>query len=292
MVWPAIIGAIGGIAGGLLSSSGQKVANERAADSAANALAKQEEFARHGLTWRAQDAMAAHKSTGLHPLAMLGVQGPTFTPAVATFGNEGEGIGSGISRAGQDISNAMYRSADRDLRKRAMDMQEIQMQNSAVRGKLENELLTAQIQSIRQRLRQDASPGMPFGVPGGLTVSKPAEVTRVDPKAPFVEPGTNPDYHFIRTADNGYTIVPSKNFKDRAEDMFGLSSSWYARNYVGPVVSGSLRRSMLAQLEKLQPGMDWSYHPITGTWYPKKKVSPTPFRPIPLINSGYGQFRR
>jgi len=71
MSWAsALIQAGGNLLGGLIGKKSQEDANE------ANA-ARQEEFAKHGIQWRVEDA----KRAGLHPLYALGGSGASFSPS-------------------------------------------------------------------------------------------------------------------------------------------------------------------------------------------------------------------
>lgn len=261
-------GAVGSVLGGLISSAGQRVANERSSDAANNALHKQDIYAQHGVTIRARDVMKAYGETGLHPLALLGVN-PSMPSAVSTnFGNEAQGLGEGIARAGQDINSSMYRTADRDMRRKALDLQEVQLKNNAVRGSLENELLLVRIQSERQRLRQIESPGIHFGPGSGSFVkTKPHEVTATAPGRVGLEPGVMPDSGVVTTPYGTKVIVPSRDFKDRAEDMLGLGPTWFARNYIAPLFSRSIRDTVRSKvLGDPGKGRRWVYQPLTGDW--------------------------
>lgn len=71
MSWAsALIQAGGSLLGGLIGKKSQEDANAQNA-------AKQEEFAKHGIQWRVEDA----KRAGLHPLYALGGSGASFSPS-------------------------------------------------------------------------------------------------------------------------------------------------------------------------------------------------------------------
>lgn len=215
MPWSAIIGAASSLLGGALNRSSANAANERAAEQAEVNRQEQERFAKLALTWRAEDAMNAYKKTGIHPLAMLGVQGASYSPSAAAF--TPSGMGDAVARAGQDISSAINRNADRRLREEQLRLQEVQMNSMAERGQLENELLRTQIASQRMRLAQMNAPSMPNEVPRlvdttrlhqGITDN--IDVARENRSVPGVG--------YLKMPDGSLMPVKSKEGQERLED--------------------------------------------------------------------------
>ena len=100
--------------------------------------------------------MNAYQESGINPLALLGVQGPTYSPVTPAFIG-GNPVGEGIARAGQDISRGIHATADRELRAASLALQKKSMEDAAERGGLENELLRIKILSEMQRLNQKYS---------------------------------------------------------------------------------------------------------------------------------------
>lgn len=105
-MWGNILGA--GISGafGLLGS-----AQNRRASAAANQqnVQFQKEFAKHGITWKKEDAERA----GLHPLFALGGSGATFSPSVrahhdTSLQNLGQNLGRGVRSAMDDRARALH----------------------------------------------------------------------------------------------------------------------------------------------------------------------------------------
>lgn len=88
----ALIGAGTALLGGAISNRANKrMAREQ--------MAMQEDFAKHGVSWRVEDAKAA----GLHPLAALGMQGlPAYSPVGVS-----DSIGPALAEAGQNIGRAV-----------------------------------------------------------------------------------------------------------------------------------------------------------------------------------------
>lgn len=272
MVWSSVIGALGNIAGGVIGSIGQSNANDRAADSAANNLAKQEEFARNSVRWRAQDVMRAYDETGIHPLALLGVQGTNFSPVAVNFGNEGAPIGEALGRAGSDISRAINAGADRELREKALALQEQQLVNATEKGALENEWLRMRIQSEHMRIKQMSNPAIPS--PNDVSVIKgQGDIT----KGPGVERKVIPDVSVARNPDGSLIVVPSDAVKNRIEDMFGLSSQWWLRNILGPVLSES-NRDRFRHMFGDPFGTYREYQPLTGKWVLRNAEYNDPFK--------------
>lgn len=239
MVWPAVIAAGASIAGGLMgagSADKQKDAQLANAD-ADRALAIQ--MANEGIRWRVADARAA----GIHPLYALGAQLPSHSPTTFIPGETGH-LGRGIAEAGQHIGRAVEASTSSTERLTS------RINALAVdRAELENELLRSKI----AREKGQIGPPLPMAgastfMPGqgdpermGLTVKpasshvdqKPQEVGVANPRNTSMEPQAVTDRGFIWTG-SGYAPVPSKDAKDRMEDMMIPELAWSLRNNLLP----------------------------------------------------------
>lgn len=148
-------------------------------------MALQREFAQSGIQWRVQDAVKA----GLHPLAALGNQGVSFSP-VSVGGSAPQ---MDLGNMGQDISRALKAAMSEEDRT-ASQLKELQLE----RGKLENDVLRAELASKVKRLATNsASVGMPAN-------------TSVFGRVPLPRPG--PD----RTV--GGVAVGEDDLKQKAED--------------------------------------------------------------------------
>lgn len=224
MPWSAIIGAASSLIGGALNRSGSSSANERAAEQAEVARQDQERFAKLGLTWRAEDAINAYKKTGIHPLAMLGVQGATYTPVSAAF--TPSGMGDSIARAGQDVSRAISANADRGLRQEQLDLQRAHANLLTERSGLENEALRLQIEQQKANLARSMTPGVGFSNVVG------------------------PSWEYVKTP-TGYMLLKSRQAQERLEDDFIGTSIWNAghRSYIPPPPIGV----------RVPAGMKWVY---------------------------------
>ena len=134
----SIIGAIGGIAGGLLGNSAAK-----------DQMAMQKQFAQNGIRWKVEDA----KRAGIHPLYALGAPTMSYSP-VATGDY-------GVSQASQDIGRAIdaTRTAPERDDARLTALHALALE----RGKLENDSLRLDLASKTARLAQQTGPAMPGG---------------------------------------------------------------------------------------------------------------------------------
>lgn len=91
IVTGSLIGAGSSLLGGALGSKSSSNLNDRNID-------LQKEFARKGVRWRVADAKAA----GIHPLAALGLQGSSYSPAFAT-----NPMGDALAQAGQTLGTGV-----------------------------------------------------------------------------------------------------------------------------------------------------------------------------------------
>lgn len=76
----------------------------------------QMDFAQHGVTWKAQDATAAEKQTGINRLALLGVPTNSFSNIVGS-----SSLGDSISSAGQDIGRAVAAATAQPSRQQQLE---------------------------------------------------------------------------------------------------------------------------------------------------------------------------
>lgn len=299
MVWPAVIAGASAIAGGIMNQFSQSAARDDAAAHNAAQVAMQREFATTGLQWRAGDAIKAYQATGIHPLALLGVQTPSYTPT-NFVGSGTSPMGDAIASAGQGVSRAMMASASEETRN-AMTKPLIALQLE--RGVLENDLLRLRIASENARLVQERQPAMPTGntlIPGQGNTDKSAL-----PGAAHVEKGVQPTIGFARVADGGLAVIPAKGFQERTEDYSYMPLMWVMRELAVPHVTAA-KYPPPASVEPLKPYHKWSFG-YDGVWrqvvdpglkeaYPDRhmmnRVAPGVMIPRGLSNSGYGTYRR
>lgn len=256
----ALIAGATSLIGGAVGSNAQQVAAGQSADVAANNQRLQLLMAQSGVTMRADDIMNAYSRTGIHPLALLGVNAPSYTP-VNYVGSGASPMGDAIHSSGQNIARAVMASGTEEARmKHASRMDGLVME----RAGLENELLRMRIASEMATIRQASSPpAMPIGanwlmdgqgnVTRGAVVNKAME--RIAPGSNVTaEPGAVTDVGFSRTRE-GWAPTRSKDLQDRAEDDAIGSITWNVRNRMLPSLGLDYNPPFPAPA-----GKRWVYH--------------------------------
>jgi len=268
-----IISAGASLLGGLMSSKNAKETRDQQLQLAERNIAEQRDFAQHGLTWKINDALA--NADKVHPIYSLGSAGASFSPVSANFSTD-TSMGNAVAAAGQDIGRAVNSTATSGQRADAFTKaaQAIQLE----KGTLENELLKTQLASQQGRLRQVSAPAFPATtdqhlVPGQaqsgpVTAFKDKPEDRVPsaPGLPQQEGGAIPDVGYARTKD-GWAPVPSKNVKERIEDMHVNELMWMYRNNILPTLG--MRDPPPNTL--LKSGQVWRYDPLRQEYYIKNK---------------------
>lgn len=210
----AAIGGIGAGIGALLSAS-----------NASKNRAMQEKFAKKGIQWRVEDALAA----GIHPLYALGAQTHSFAPVDAS------GVSAGIGQMGQDLGRAVdsMRTTGEKATAFGVAMQRLQLE----RGGLENELLRSQIARMQQAGTMPPAPGSNYSIPGQsgskLVVDLPQERVVGAPGQPSQEPAPITDVGHAQTA-TGLAPVMSQDVKQRLEEDWWGTTLWNLRNRIIP----------------------------------------------------------
>lgn len=236
-MWAA---ALGSIAGSLIDGFVSK-------SNADKNIKMQKQFAQQGIQWKTADAKAA----GIHPLAALGAQTTSFSPVQ---------VGTNFSQAGQDLGRAIG-SKTTESTKIDNTMAKLQVQRAA----LENTMLASQI-------AKNTQPGTPPSIPSmaeqrrldgqgnsPLIKREPLEVTTVDPRHPGQEPAAMSDSGWSKDADGSYSVIPSKEVKDRIEDSIIYETQHAIRNQLVP--PSNLRP------HPPKPGYTWRRNPLTGRWW-------------------------
>jgi len=237
------LGAIAGLAGKGLDAWIQH-------GNAKRNIKYQREFAQHGIRWKVADAQAA----GLHPLAALGAQTHSFSPV---------SVGSDFGSAGQDISRAIQATQNKGERAdgTTKQLQALQVQ----RAGLENQLLASQLSKMNQAGQPPPAPTMAHQIPGQndappFSKHEPMEVVKVNPNKPGQEPDHVTDIGWAQNPQGYWNKLPSKEAKDRLEDMTIPQTQWSIRNQLTP--------EALEQGPYRAPhGFRWYTNPLTGnTW--------------------------
>lgn len=266
---PALIGAGTSLLGGFLNREASDVAQGRAQDHANNQQELAWRVAQHGTLMKARDVMNAYGETGLHPLALMGMQSPSYSP-VSYSGSANTSMGDAISNAGQGISRAM--SATQTNRERLEHLSRLD-DLTKERGALENDLLRVRIASETQRMAQErnpAFPGSPTMVPGQgntpLVKMDPMKVTPTMPGSPGNEPGSNPSQGFLNMPDGGYMPVRGKNATEQLEDDWIGNAWWSIPHRFVPSLMGRAGYMPPSHVQ-LAPGMRWTFDASRGAYY-------------------------
>lgn len=251
--------AIGGIMGAAGSVVGGLLGNQAAAQASEHNYKAQKEFAQQGIRWRVADAKAA----GLHPLAALGAQTPSYTPSAfvgdtSWMGDAASQLGQGIGRAAEAKMTAKERERERDIADQSVAL-------SLDTKRLQNEYLQTQISAQKQDMAlqlarsaamavrtQQAVPEMPdlggdTGVIPGQSQAYPTGKTAVEVSKvpttlrgdPSTQAGTPPDARLYRTSF-GYTVLPNDSTGDVLDAIPGAGLQWAIRNNLLPWLANYL----------------------------------------------------
>lgn len=236
----------------------------------------QNKLATHGIRMKVADAEAA----GLHPLAALGATTPT-----GGFGGSfqinprapSNRTANALSGLGQDISRAAMATQTRDEREMAA--------LAKTRANLENSILQQQLISATANNNRSVGPALPSnsdmplltGQGNAFPTRSSSYVTETplmrvhsQPGRPAQEVGAISDYGYARTP-KGYSVVPSKDIKERIEDQFIPEIMWSIRNQLMPTIS-RIKSDAMAPDPRYYPlpkGYDkWHFHPFSQEYRP------------------------
>lgn len=231
------LGAIGTAIGGLLGRQSQKsdnaLAREQAEINAVRNIELQKEFAKSGVQWRVEDARKA----GIHPMFALGASTQSFAPV--SVGSSASSFNPAVgANMGQSIGRALSATQDTGGRLSMVSeaAQGLQLENMH----LQNQLLASQV----RRMNSQVGPAMPtasgdnYLVEGQGDVQVKSDTFKRIPGAagqPQSEPGAITDVGYARTA-TGWAPIPSKDVKERIEDMNIQEAMWALRNNVLPTL--------------------------------------------------------
>lgn len=259
---PAMVQAAGTIAD-QFDVGGDGGARDRQAFTEAMAreqLQFNKDFATQGVRWRVEDAKAA----GIHPGLALGANLNAPSP-VTIFGDSGGGrTRPGWSAVGQDIGRAIQAGQSNVER-----MSELQVENQ----ELQNELLRSQIArnnsaQLGPSFPDPSNPGIIRGQGDAQIVEVPMQRVAGDPAAPWREPGAIVDSGFSRSS-TGYAPVPSKDVKDRIEDMGILQWPHALRNNLMPIFDRTSETMQAPPSSWLPIGaVDWRFDPFRQEYFP------------------------
>lgn len=248
---------------------GGVLGNKQAQETQARQEALQREFAQNGIQWKVEDA----KKAGIHPLYALGASTSSYAPI-----SVGSPLPQAMSQAGQDLSRAINATRSPGAQQDAFmaTTQKLQLENMG----LQNQLLASQIRKINQT----STPGIPTAdqrwlidgqgqtaLPGTLVTDKPLERVPGNPGAPHQEPGAITDVGFSRTP-GGLAPIPSKDVKERIEDMGLVQIPWMMRNNIMPSLGFERGRPSVSQVTNESGYDDVWFNPFLQEYVPASRL--------------------
>lgn len=250
-----LISAGASLLGGVLGQKSQEKQAEKN-------IQLQKDFAQQGIQWKVADAKAA----GIHPLYALGANTHSFAPV-----SVGDSLSPALANAGQDIGRAVNAVSDGSTR--VYGIQKALQGLALERAGLENEVLRSQIRRNNSAGTPPPvpTPGTQWLIPGqgettipevpGTIVDEPLKRTGVDPTRGYTESGAIADKGYTNTAPGHYFPVPSKDVKDRIEDITPAEWAWALRNMVGPMFGYNMQPPPHM---RARPGEMVRVHPLYG----------------------------
>ena len=275
MALPAIIGGGLGLAGIFAGGSKDKEiaaanrkfqkemfwANERV----------QKDFAKHGIRWRVEDARKA----GLSPLAALGggtIGASPMQVGSTDMGSSHSNLPGVLEGMGQGIGRAISQTQSKEERA----MSQLQMRNMKAQVRFN------EARALDAEKNAQIGPGMPNMnnlIPGQGDSNvrfKPAEITRSETNRPHQEAGKITDVGFSRTR-TGLAPIPSKDVKERIEEMIVPQTAWALRNMVLPNFGkGKPSKKHLKSFGKGYTHWRWNH--LVQEWQPAKKPIQKPWQ--------------
>lgn len=218
------------ILGGLFGQKSAKAANRANLAMAKQQMRLQEDFAKHGLTWRVQDAQAA----GLHPLSALGAQLPSYSPI--GFQQTGDSsMANALSDAGQSIGRGISSRAtasERLVQGLNLQLLQKQLEESDVRKMLmQSEARRNDAEALAASRFPDPSAhvveGQGDSVPGnGAGFQMVPTDIQLGGKNPGVTPGpAGPAFTTYTLTDGTKVLLPSKNASEPLESVGEIAST-------------------------------------------------------------------
>lgn len=286
-----MLGAIGGILGGLgsfagglssLFNSGGGGGNNNWMFNEQMQLAReqlhfQQEAAKMGIRWRVADA----KEAGLHPLFAL--TGQTFQPSPISVSpvqgeyDRGQDVGGALERMGQGVSRAIAATQTKQER-HLTELELAAASQDAASRQLDLEMKRTQLAMMQEQLRRNQGqlgPPMPSGSPTtaatGQATIKENEITSSQPDAPSAAAGPIAPSNQWRIAPDGSAYpTPEKNLQ--MDDMGSPGwLPWMYRNHVLPYAEQVLGKDVqyaAPPKSELPPGaIAWRKH-VDGSWSP------------------------
>lgn len=276
------------IIGGAIGAYGSIRSGEEQAKASRKYAKLQKQFAKYGIRWKVQDAIAA----GLHPLAALGVQ--TAMPGAISVGVDR--YEKAARSMGQGIASSIDRYAEREIARLSIDQEKARLKQLQLNNKL---LQTEVDKSISG---QPDSIGLnDIGViqgqdyttihPDGVTHKGVQYVNKELPKSmtPGISAGIGPQEQYFITKDGYLALVPDEKFKEAIEDNFflelpynlGKFTKWvgraFAHNWPNTKMAKKNRASLRRMRPKAPPGIEYRWDIKKGAFKRVKKNGTSQF---------------
>lgn len=264
--------ALGGLAGGIGSwLAGDKASREQRRANDQNA-AMQEMFAKMGIRWRVEDALAA----GIHPLAALGASGASFSPSYQ-LGDTGEKYRA-LGNMGQDL----FRAASSGMTQQERIYNKELMDYNLKKLRYENKLLDGQINGNSQPLPpaingfgqlipgQNSNRTMDI-IPTGRTVSSPGDTSKAY--------GSITDWYFRNLPGGRLKVAPSPDVQGVLANNAVEMLKWEAKHHISQMTNPIRYRPSYSEFP-LPKNMRWQWDPYAGEWYPEEGSRYEPVRTL------------
>lgn len=280
------VGAVGDAVGGILGGKSSEKNAQTNADAALQAAKLnteyQKEFAQQGVRWRVEDAREA----GIHPLAALGAQTPTYSPSFsmdAFNGNQQSSVSPlaiGLKSMGQNISRAhqakmlehdrALENAWKSAQIKRLEADTVLTQAQAAKMVVDSQQLPPAFPPLGVNIHGQVVDGQPdsgLASINNLVKVSPSQSEANIPSSPGVAAATVPDIAFTRTNDGGYALTRSDSLANRMDDDFVGNVLWHFRNSLAQLWEAERVRPPKEYLPK---GASRFYFDILrGAWYPK-----------------------
>lgn len=260
-----VVGAVGSLIGGNKTAESQAAANAWNQNFAKEQFEYQKELHKNQVQWRVEDA----KKAGLHPLAALGVSPMSYSTVSGTavgtnygyYGDAASQVGSTLSQMGQDIDRARMAGLDRQERKKALELQDMQTALALRNQELNNQILEQELVSRRVKLFQQLTPGMAslYGL-DRRRYAIPGQDDAVMPRAEGTVATGDKQYQFMQQPNGTYSLEPGNDWAQTYEDKLLLE--WW------PIIKTKLMEMDARAYGKTIDGM--RYNERLEGWVPDK----------------------
>jgi len=203
---------------------------------------EQQQMAKENFYSGIQVRLADAKKAGVHALAALGFNpANTAGPNISASSDSG---GSGLSgEVGSSLGRAVSSLFNKDERMQAKRLTDIQLEGA----ELDNAYKRAQLALLTQ---QGSQPGLPavrsadsaFPHAGDIGQIEDVPTERMGYDGSAREAGPLSGYNVVKLPDGRTMAVPSKDAKDRIDDVFLKDFEWWLKAEGGPAFKRSLAK--------------------------------------------------